>query len=121
MNMIRNMTEYFEDPNVIMTFYDLQSGDNVGNLTYQIRLCDSISKYLNYLTILITKAEQLKMRPKKLAKLILTNEIRKLGYLDEDEYLRIFLNSISNDERIETTFNTNISSDLKLDCFSTKK
>ncbi len=117
---MRDIVDYFDDPEVVMSNGDLASG-NMDNTIYAQRVYTQLAGYTNYLTGLIVKSKQLGIDIVKLANLILEGEIEGISSDWEKEYLIIFLDSLYGDKEYDSYFNRNISKNLNLDCESTRR
>lgn len=60
-------------------------------------------RYLNWLSSLIKYSNEINIEVTKLARLMMNGVIKKLGWVDEDDFLIIFLDSLEKDDgsRIE--------------------
>jgi hypothetical protein len=117
---MRDIVDYFDDPEVVMSNGDLASG-NMDNTIYAQRVYTQLAGYINYLTELIVKSKKLRIDIIKLANLILEGEIEGISSDWEKEYLVIFLDSLYGDKEYDSYFNRNISKGLNLNCESTRR
>ena len=75
---MRDIVDYFDDPEVVMSNGDLASG-NMDNTIYAQRVYTQLAGYINYLTELIVKSKKLRIDIIKLANLILEGEIEGIS------------------------------------------